>query len=71
MIDGRAAASTLGLTYQRTMEIARAGSLRSVMVGKYRRFRPEDLVAFIDGLAAGTVTVPPAPRKRPQAPAPP
>jgi hypothetical protein len=69
LLDPKAVATDLSLTVQRVGELARAGSLPSFKIGKYRRFMPAAVEKFKADLASGRLKLlPAAPRTRPPAP---
>ncbi len=68
LLDPKAVATDLSLTIQRVGELARAGSLPSFKIGKYRRFMPAAVEKFKADLASGRLKLPAAPRTRPPAP---
>jgi hypothetical protein len=68
LLDPKAVALDLSLTVQRVGELARANSLPSFKIGKYRRFLPAAVEQFKTDLASGRLKLPAAPRSRPTAP---
>jgi len=64
LLDPKQVAAELRLTAQRVGELARAGTIKSALLGKVRRFRTEDVERFKADLFAGKITVPAAPRSR-------
>lgn len=53
LLDGKQAAELLNVPQSWLMAEARAQRVPSVPLGKYRRFKRDDLVAWIDGRSVG------------------
>jgi hypothetical protein len=68
LLDPKAVAADLCLTFQRVGELVRGGALPCFKIGKYRRYTVEAVEQFKARLATGKLRLPSAPRTRPPAP---
>jgi hypothetical protein len=53
LLNAKQAGTLLNLPASWLLSEARAGRVPNVQLGKYRRFKRDDLLAWIDGRAAG------------------
>jgi excisionase family DNA binding protein len=50
LLGNRETATALGIIVRTLDRIVASGKLRSIKLGHYRKFRPEDISAYLDGL---------------------